>query len=354
MSGAHRLVKWNRHKLVYDAFVLGGVAVFVAAFVGVGTAAPPAAGPHDPMVLLIRAFAVAAIALLHLVLLIGPVARLVPALAPLLYNRRHLGVTTFFVALAHAALALLYYGGFGVQNPVSALAAAPIEGAGPGGFAFEVFGVGALAILFVLAATSHDFWNFTLGPRLWKWIHMSVYVAYGLVVAHVALGILQDERSPVYAAWLGAGVVLVGGAHTAAAVREAARARRARLASERGWVDAGVKDDIPIGGAVTIAPDGGERIAVFRYEDGGEEKVCAVSNVCAHQGGPLGEGRVVDGCITCPWHGWQYRPEDGRSPPPYLERVPTYEVRVEGGRVRVRTTPETSIPTADKPEGADG
>ena len=27
--------------------------------------------------------------------------------------------------------------------------------------------------------------------------------------------------------------------------------------------------------------------------------------------GPLGEGKIVDGCITCPWHGFQYRPQDG-------------------------------------------
>jgi nitrite reductase/ring-hydroxylating ferredoxin subunit len=30
------------------------------------------------------------------------------------------------------------------------------------------------------------------------------------------------------------------------------------------------------------------------------------------QNGPLGEGRIVDGCITCPWHGYQYRPDTGR------------------------------------------
>ena len=351
MSGTHTWVKWNRHKLVYDSFVAGGLVLFLVAFMGVGIAMPPAGGPHDPMVLMIRAFAVAAIVLLHIVLLIGPMARLVPQLAPLLYNRRHLGVTTFFVSLAHAALVLLYYGGFGVQNPVTAVVAAPLEGAAPGGWPFEVFGMGALAILFVLAATSHDFWNFSLGPRLWKWIHMSVYAAYALVVAHVALGILQDERSPLYAALLVLGVLLVGGAHSLAALRELARSRIAHVGAEDGWIDGGLASDIPMGGAVTLAPDGGERIAVFRYDDGGTEKVCAVANACAHQGGPLGEGRVIDGCITCPWHGWQYRPEDGQSPPPYLERVPTYEVRVEGGRVRVKTTPQEDH-TAGSQSGA--
>ncbi len=65
----------------------------------------------------------------------------------------------------------------------------------------------------------------------------------------------------------------------------------------------------------------------------------ALANVCAHQGGPLGEGRIVDGCVTCPWHGYQYRPEDGVSPPPFSERVPTHDVDVRAGRVWVRRSP---------------
>ena len=67
--------------------------------------------------------------------------------------------------------------------------------------------------------------------------------------------------------------------------------------------------------------------------------VSAVTNICANQGGPLGEGKVVDGCITCPWHGWQYRPQDGRSPPPFTEKIVTYQVRIVAGRVEVDPTP---------------
>jgi len=54
----------------------------------------------------------------------------------------------------------------------------------------------------------------------------------------------------------------------------------------------------------------------------------------------LGKG-VLTGCIvTCPWHGYQFRPEDGASPPPFMERVATYEVRIEGDRVFVNPTPK--------------
>jgi sulfoxide reductase heme-binding subunit YedZ len=105
-------------------------------------------------------------------------------------------------------------------------------------------------------------------------------------------------------------------------------------------VDVGPVDEIPEKRARVVCLRGRERVAVFRY--GG--RVSAVSNVCAHQAGPLGEGAIIDGCVTCPWHGYQYRPEDGQSPPPYTEKIPTYEVRVEGGRVMLN--PEARPPGA--------
>ncbi|MEL7472587.1 MAG: Rieske 2Fe-2S domain-containing protein [Planctomycetota bacterium] len=349
MSGTHTWVKWNKAKLAYDAVVLAGIVAFIAVFIAVGIATPAGGNAHDPMILLIRATAFAAITLLHVVLCIGPLVRLWPAAAPLLYNRRHLGVTTFVVSLAHAALVLLYYGGFGAQSPGEAVIAAPVAGSGPGGFPFEALGFGGLVLLFVLAATSHDFWNFALGPRLWKALHMLVYAAYALVIAHVALGALQSERDGLHVMLLGAGVAFVGGLHIAAGLREARRARGAVSPEPDtdGWIDAGLADDIPLDGARTLPTPRGERIAVFRFREGGDERVGAMSNACAHQGGPLGEGRVIDGCLTCPWHGWQYEPETGHSPPPYAERVPTHEVRVEGRRVFVRSTPRQT----DQPAG---
>jgi nitrite reductase/ring-hydroxylating ferredoxin subunit len=44
---------------------------------------------------------------------------------------------------------------------------------------------------------------------------------------------------------------------------------------------------------------------------------------------------VIDGCVTCPWHGYQYRPEDGCSPPPSTEKVPTFRLRRDGDIVLV-------------------
>ena len=81
--------------------------------------------------------------------------------------------------------------------------------------------------------------------------------------------------------------------------------------------------------AIVVHLADGEPVAIFRH--GG--RLSAVSNLCAHQNGPLGEGRIVDGCITCPWHGYQYRPEDGCAPAPFTERLATYQLRIENGMV---------------------
>jgi nitrite reductase/ring-hydroxylating ferredoxin subunit/uncharacterized membrane protein len=64
----------------------------------------------------------------------------------------------------------------------------------------------------------------------------------------------------------------------------------------------------------------------------------AVHAVCAHAGGPLAQGTVVDGCIQCPWHGSRFRMTDGhvrRGPAVYDQ--PSYEIRgAEGGGYEVR------------------
>ena len=68
------------------------------------------------------------------------------------------------------------------------------------------------------------------------------------------------------------------------------------------------------------------------------DQVNALHAVCAHAGGPLPEGRVVDGCVECPWHGSRFRVSDGlarRGPTVYDQ--PAYEIRpVESGGYEAR------------------
>jgi len=338
MAHGYVTVGWNRQKRLYDLCAVGGVLFYLGLFVGVSLARVPDASP-DTVVL--RALGTCAALLLHVVLSIGPLARLDARFLPLLYNRRHLGVLTFLVALAHGTFVLVQYHALGDANPLVHVLTGDEPLGGVAGLPFQPLGVGALAILFVMAATSHDFWLANLSPATWKRLHMAVYLAWALVVLHVATGFLQTETGPVPALLVGLGVVWVLGLHLVAGWREragdrdlAARGNLKVGAGSGSFVDVCAVDDIPEGRA-HVATLGGERVAIFRH--GGA--LSAVSNVCRHQNGPLGEGRVIDGCITCPWHGYQYRPEDGCSPPPFTEKVETYRVKLAGRRVLVDPHP---------------
>ncbi|MEM6489463.1 MAG: Rieske (2Fe-2S) protein, partial [Pseudomonadota bacterium] len=135
----------------------------------------------------------------------------------------------------------------------------------------------------------------------------------------------------------GAAGAAAGAAAGHAAGAAAGRAAGAAAASDA-WLAVPGADAVAEGRALIVAMPDGRRAAVFRQEG----TLAALSNACAHQNGPLGEGRILDGCVTCPWHGFQYRLVDGRSPPPFTERVPTYNLRrsAEGTvEIRVRANP---------------
>src|SRR5207247_5232196 len=209
------------------------------------------------------------------------------------------------------------------------------------GVPFQPFGFFALVILFLMAATSHDFWLANLSAPVWKSLHMLVYVAYALLVLHVTFGVLQGEGSPLYVVAVALGLVTVLGLHVTAAKREepldracdAARSRRREEADvldqqnpppqvggyeQEGFIDACAVADISENRARIVCLSG-ERVAIFKYD----AKVSAVSNVCQHQNGPLGEGKIVFDCITCPWHGYHYQLEIGASPQPFVSQYPT-------------------------------
>lgn len=309
--------------------LVGGVAIFLTAF----TVATKLRFPLiTDEILLIRAFAAAAFFLLHVILCIGPLCRLNNAFLPLLYNRRHAGVTMCLMALIHAVLVVVTYHAGGDTNPVLSIFKGSYLTPSVAGIPFQIFGFFALVILLLMAATSHDFWLANLSAPVWKSLHMLVYPAYALLILHVAFGILQSEVNPIFAILAGAGMSVVVGLHLVAAFRERATDRETH--SNNTFIDACAVVEIPENRARIVCVSG-ERVAIFKYDG----KISAVSNVCQHQNGPLGEGRILDGCITCPWHGYQYKPDTGASPPPFVEKVPTFHVRILNGRVLIDPRP---------------
>ena len=113
MSVGFRAVQWNRAKLVYDAILLAGVALYIGTYLIVAHWLDPPKDLPAAIDLRIRAFGTCAFLMLTIILSIGPLARLDRRFLPLLYNRRHFGVLTFFVALAHVWFMIEW---FAVQN----------------------------------------------------------------------------------------------------------------------------------------------------------------------------------------------------------------------------------------------
>ena len=331
MSVSYRAVGWNRQKIIYDIILIGAVIAYIWVFVAVSQWFN---ADVELRSLRIRAYGSAAFILLHVILSIGPLCRLNRKFLPLLYNRRHLGVTMFCLSAYHFRLALTWYHDFGNLDPLVSLLVGNSNYGSFVRFPFEILGLIALIILFLMAATSHDFWLHNLTAPMWKALHMLVYLAYGLLVGHVILGALQSNPHPFLTIVVGAGLIWITVIHLVAALQETKLDRPSNVAVEDDFVEVATVGEIPENRAkiVTLA---GERVAIFKYDG----KIAAISNVCQHQNGPLGEGKFIDGCITCPWHGYQYLPENGCSPPPFTEKVPTFNVRLERERIFVKTTP---------------
>jgi methionine sulfoxide reductase heme-binding subunit len=330
MSVSYQAIGWNRTKKVYDGLLAAGLALYLALFIGIGSVAHPNATAET---LLIRGLGTAALLLLHVILCIGPLCRLDRRFLPLLYNRRHLGVTMFVLALAHGTFSLIQFHALGNLNPLVSLFVSNPRYNSLADFPFQALGFFALVILFLMAATSHDFWLHNLSAPVWKRLHMLVYLAYPLLIAHVTLGALQSETSPLLSFVLGVGLTVVTALHVCAAVVEGRHDREERVAKD-GYLPVCDVDHIEEKRACVVSC-GGERIAIFKYDG----RVSAVSNVCQHQNGPLGEGKIIDGCITCPWHGYQYLPETGASPPPFTEKVATFRTRVVGSQIYLHPSP---------------
>src|SRR5437660_984364 len=76
----------------------------------------------------------------------------------------------------------------------------------------------------------------------------------------------------------------------------------------------------------------GRTLALGRGEDG---TLFAFDNMCAHQGGPLGQGYVEGDLLVCPLHGWSYRISDGACTMLPALRITQHPVREDGEDVVV-------------------
>jgi nitrite reductase/ring-hydroxylating ferredoxin subunit/uncharacterized membrane protein len=72
--------------------------------------------------------------------------------------------------------------------------------------------------------------------------------------------------------------------------------------------------------------------------------VHVIESRCSHRGGPLHDGKVVDGCLQCPWHGARFDLRTGavrRGPASAAQ--PVYDVVDDDGRLSIRRTEHGSL-----------
>jgi nitrite reductase/ring-hydroxylating ferredoxin subunit/multimeric flavodoxin WrbA len=83
----------------------------------------------------------------------------------------------------------------------------------------------------------------------------------------------------------------------------------------------------------------GRTTIALSYVDG---KFGAISNVCNHVGGPLGRGMIEGDYVKCPWHNWKFHRVTGFGEPGFEDdRVPQYELRIDGGNLFINLHPVT-------------
>ena len=96
------------------------------------------------------------------------------------------------------------------------------------------------------------------------------------------------------------------------------------------FVRAARKDDIPAGKIYEFQV-AGQAIAIANVSG----KFHAINSVCAHEGGPLGEGDLEGTVVTCPWHAWQYDVTTGKVVQNAAIGVDCYPVEIRGDDVFV-------------------
>jgi nitrite reductase/ring-hydroxylating ferredoxin subunit len=97
------------------------------------------------------------------------------------------------------------------------------------------------------------------------------------------------------------------------------------------WVTVAKTGDLPEGQMIGATVDSVELLVA---NVGGQYH--AIGSVCTHEGGPLADGDLYEGTVTCPWHGSEFDVTTGQvEMAPATEPEPVYEVRVEGDEIQV-------------------
>ncbi|MEL6752242.1 MAG: nitrite reductase small subunit NirD [Pseudomonadota bacterium] len=97
------------------------------------------------------------------------------------------------------------------------------------------------------------------------------------------------------------------------------------------WVAIGQLSDIPRLGSRRVLA-GEMKLAIFRTAD---DAVFALEDKCPHKAGPLSQGIVHDGCVTCPLHNWVIALDTGEAQGADEGAVRTFALKLDGETILI-------------------
>jgi len=198
---------------------------------------------------------------------------------------------------------------------------------------------GVLTLLAAALAGLADYSDTDGRARMRATVHGTLMtVALVLYVLSLALRAAGGERAVSITVSIVAYFVLAAGAYVGGDVVYLL----GNMVDRHAWRPAGAKwatlevGDLPEDQPVK-AKFGLQNLVLVRHG----ERIQALHEQCAHAGGPLSQGTLIDGCLECPWHGSRFRLADGRAVRgPSVYDQPAYEVRTtEAGGYEARRIP---------------
>ncbi|MBI2671218.1 Rieske 2Fe-2S domain-containing protein [Candidatus Woesearchaeota archaeon] len=344
----------------------------------------------DQPTLVLRTSAILSFFLLNLVLLIGPWSRFSDKILRLYYFRRRLGVSAFFLGWLHFTIVISKLFNLNIKNALSFA----FTFYGFTAF-FIMFWMALTSWDYVQKKFKPSWWNilhtllliayiafaylfYTLQKTLnntllkyhlyaiaifvvfwimvapysivkkiiktnvfgWKQLHVLVYIAYFSLIVHV---VLQGTLKGIFLNAVFYGLIaFVVGSHAVGWLKKINEDNNInkKIKSINKKINEDEKTFIGVAYENEFQESIGKKfyinnkpIAVFKHQG----NFIAMSDICAHQKGPLHKGRIVYGYVECPWHKWTYNINDGCSPKPYTDCVPYYKTKVKDSIVYVST-----------------
>jgi len=205
----------------------------------------------------------------------------------------------------------------------------------------KLVGLGILSAVPTAAAGASDWADTTGGERRVGLVHAAANsVALGAFTASYLHRRKGNQAKGIAWGWVGAASATVGGqlgGHLIAALGVGVD----NTAFEVGppdWLDVAAATEATEGRPLLVHA-GGVPVLIVRKGS----TLLALADRCTHRGGPLHEGEISSGCVTCPWHSSVFRLNDGEvvKGPAALPQ-PKYEVHEREGRLEIRRSPHAS------------